>query len=315
MADNLPVDPGVPSDLSVPAMILPPGAQARIGAPVVASGNNVPRPMTLQNSSFTPYTPVEYQRQEAPPEMAPEMTQRQRLADFFFGMANSQSPSFFGAIGQAGQALSAADRQRATAAREDRRTQVEENYRAAQIAVENAKLAQEREPTPANIARLATAQAQVDSARAALIRAQREPTSDPGRMVIPNSEFVSDGRVYQRTQTGQTVPVMGANNQPMTEEQYGRISNRARIPQIEDTRRRAAESRYIESVRANPIAAGTMTPEQIYERAAEEGERAVIAFRRTLSPSLGGSGEAPGTRPSGGGNVPAYDPLTLQRTN
>ena len=307
MAENFPMAPR-DEELPLPP-IPPPNMLPRVGAPVVASGNNAPRPTTLQAMPMTPYTPVEYQRQAPTERASPEELDRQRLSDFFFGMANSQSPSFFGAIGQAGQALSAADRQRATETRANRTAQAEENYRAAQIELQNRQLAAQADPnSPRNIIELAKAQADLDTARARLIQAQRpERTNDPGRVVIPNSEFVSDGLVYQRTQTGQTVPVMGANNQPMTEEQYGRISNRARIPQIEDARRRAAESRFIDSVRANPPASMTMTPEQISAGAAEAGERAVIDFRRTLSPSLGGSGEAPGTRPGSNAPTTRYD--------
>ncbi len=231
MADNLPVDPGVPSDLSVPAMILPPGAQARIGAPVVASGNNVPRPMTLQNSSFTPYTPVEYQRQEAPPEMAPEMTQRQRLADFFFGMANSQSPSFFGAIGQAGQALSAADRQRATETRANRTAQAEENYRAAQIALQNRQLAAQADPNhPRTIIELAKAQADVDSARARLIAAQRPPQAPQAQTTLVET---SAGPAILNMQTNTLSPLPAGVITPQMQQRrdalIGRITNEAAV--------------------------------------------------------------------------------------
>lgn len=223
MADNLPVDPA--------PMILPPGAQSSVGAPVVASGNNVPRPTTLQATPMAPYQPVEYQRQSAMPAADPDETQRQRLADFFFSMAGSQSPSFFGAIGQAGQALSAADRQRRTEAREDRRSQAEENFRAAQIAVDNAKIALERDPnSPANIARLATAQAQLTSAEASLINARRGPQAPQAQTTLVET---STGPAILNMQTNTLSPLpAGVITQQMQQRRdalIGRITNEAAV--------------------------------------------------------------------------------------
>jgi hypothetical protein len=300
VAENLPVDPGVPSDFSVPAMILPPGAQARVGAPVVASGNNAPRPMTLQNSSFTPYTPVEYQRQEAPPEMAPEMTQRQRLADFFFGLANSQSPSFFGAIGQAGQALSAGDRQRATAAREDRRAQAEENFRAAQIAVENAKLAQEREPTPANIARLATAQAQLTSAEASLINARRGPQAPQAQTTLVET---SAGPAILNMQTNTLSPLPAGVITPQMQQRrdalIGRITNEAAV-----LGERAYESA------SRDITLSQAQRNEIRQTAVRQHMENNRALLERLGAPL-----PPAPAPGGGGNVRTFDPTGTRELN
>ena len=302
MAENLPVDPGVPSDFSVPAMILPPGAQARVGAPVVASGNNAPRPTTLQGSSFTPYAPVEYQRQEAPPEMAPEMTQRQRLADFFFGMANSQSPSFFGAIGQAGQALSAGDRQRATEARANRAAQAEENYRAAQIAVENAKLALEQNPdSPANVARLATAEAQRTSARAALINAQRGPQAPQDQTVLVETT-AGPGILNMRTNTITSLPA-GTITPQMQQRRDAQING------IQTLAARQGENavQAAQTVARNAMPPRTLTPDEEATTYRTAYDR-VITQNRPMLERLGAPlpAAAPAA-PAGGGNVRTFD--------
>lgn len=59
---------------------------------------------------------------------------RESLMNFFFSMAASRNPSFFGQLGEAGQALAQADRAARTEARQERQLDVEAAYRAAQEA-------------------------------------------------------------------------------------------------------------------------------------------------------------------------------------
>jgi hypothetical protein len=72
---------------------------------------------------------------------------REALMNFFFSMAASRNPSFFGQLGEAGQALSQADRTARAEALQERRLDVEAAYRAAQEAREARRLANEEDPT------------------------------------------------------------------------------------------------------------------------------------------------------------------------
>jgi hypothetical protein len=67
--------------------------------------------------------------------------------NFFFSMAASRNPSFFGQLGEAGQALSQADRTARAEALQERRLDVEAAYRAAQESREARRLASEEDPT------------------------------------------------------------------------------------------------------------------------------------------------------------------------
>jgi hypothetical protein len=287
MAENFPMAPQDSEEPLPLPPIPPPSMLSRVGAPVVASGNVVPRPTTLQNTPMAPYQPVEYQRQAAPAAADPDETQRQRLADFFFGMANSQSPSFFGAIGQAGQALSAGDRQRATEVRESRRAQAEENYRAAQIAVDNAKIALERDPnSPANLARAAQARAQEVTARAALARASQADREPQGQTALVETPA---GPAVLNLQNNTLRPLPEGVITPQMQQ---------RRDALEQQRRTAAENLYRQSLALNPTASMTMTPDQIAANAAAFGERAVLEFRRSLSQGRNPSEQAPGATSS-----------------
>lgn len=72
---------------------------------------------------------------------------REALMNFFFSMAASRNPSFFGQLGEAGQALSQADRTARAEALQERRLDVEAAYRAAQESREARRLASEEDPT------------------------------------------------------------------------------------------------------------------------------------------------------------------------
>ena len=207
-----------PPGLSVPA-------RPRVGAPVVASGNAAP-PAGPPPSA--PFQPVAFERTPPGQEADPEMVQRSRLSDFFFGMANSQSPSFFGAIGAGGQAMNAADRQRRSEGRDDRRLSAEENYRAAQIETQNAQLALEANPeSPANLARAAAARAQEMTARAHMMTAQRGPQAQTALVE-------SEGPDGQRTpgilnmQTGQISPLPSGVITPQAQQRQDELFRRIR---------------------------------------------------------------------------------------
>lgn len=260
--------------------------------------------MTLQNSSFTPYTPVEYQRQEAPPEMAPEMTQRQRLADFFFGMANSQSPSFFGAIGQAGQALSAGDRQRATETRANRTAQAEENYRAAQIALQNRQLAAQADPNhPRTIIELAKAQADVDSARARLIAAQRPPQAPQDQTVLVETS-AGPAVLNMRTNTLSPLPA-GVITQQMQQRRDTLIQT---INQNANTHARQGLA---DAQRTNPtLGLDENARNREYQRLYDN----YMLTQRPLLERLGAP-LPPAPAPGGGGNVRTFDPTGTRELN
>lgn len=100
---------------------------------------------------------------------------RDALTNFFFSMAASRNPSFFGQLGEAGQALTRTQAEARTAARQERQVDVEAAYRAAQEARQAAEVEWARDPqNPLNIARLAAARSDEVRARAALASAGRE---------------------------------------------------------------------------------------------------------------------------------------------
>ncbi len=305
MAENFPMAPRDTGEVAGPTpIILPPGAQSRVGAPVVASGNNAPRPTTLQATPMAPYVPVEYQRQAPTERASPEELDRQRLSDFFFGMANSQSPSFFGAIGQAGQALSAADRQRDTAAREDRRTQAEENYRSAQIAVQNAQIALERDPnSPANIARLATAQAQLTSAEASLINARRGPQAPQAQTTLVET---SAGPAVLNMQTNTLSPLPAGVITPQMQQRRDTL-----IQTINQNANTHARQGLADAQRTNPtLGLDENARNREYQRLYDN----YMLTQRPLLERLGAP-LPPAPAPGGGGNVRTFDPTGTRELN
>lgn len=100
---------------------------------------------------------------------------RDALSNFFFSMAASRNPSFFGQLGEAGQTFSTAARQARQDARQERQVDVEAAYRAASEARQAAEADWARDQrNPLNIARLAAARSDEIRARAALASAGRE---------------------------------------------------------------------------------------------------------------------------------------------
>ena len=133
---------------------------------------------------------------------------RESLMNFFFSMAASRNPSFFGQLGEAGQALAQADRAARTEARQERQLDVEAAYRAAAEARQLREAAAMEDPsTPRG--RLLNAQAAQAEATAAYYA--RRPAGEGGsqRAISRGSPqvLVRDGQViYFYPNTGESVP-------------------------------------------------------------------------------------------------------------
>jgi hypothetical protein len=134
---------------------------------------------------------------------------RESLMNFFFSMAASRNPSFFGQLGEAGQALAQADRAARTEARQERQLDVEAAYRAAAEARQLREAAAMEDPsTPRG--RLLNAQAAQAEATAAYYA--RRPAGEGGgsqRAISRGAPqvLVRDGQViYFYPNTGESVP-------------------------------------------------------------------------------------------------------------
>ena len=90
---------------------------------------------------------------------------REALMNFFFSMAASRNPSFFGQLGEAGQALSQADRGFRTEARQQQQADTEQEYRRAIVDNQRAEMEFQRDPNnPINQLRMAQTQASLADA-------------------------------------------------------------------------------------------------------------------------------------------------------
>jgi len=131
---------------------------------------------------------------------------RESLMNFFFSMAASRNPSFFGQLGEAGQALAQADRAARTEARQERQLDVEAAYRAAAEARQLREAAAMEDPsTPRG--RLLNAQAAQAEATAAYYA--RRPAGEGGSQrgsFVQMQETLPDGTrrtVWYNPTTGQ----------------------------------------------------------------------------------------------------------------
>lgn len=166
--------PPADADLPVPPPQMAPPPAARPGPATPAEAAAAPSPTMPQGEADALARLRELVgNQEGRPSQG-ELA-RDALSNFFFSMAASRNPSFFGQLGEAGQTFSTAARQARQDARQERQVDVEAAYRAASEARQAAEADWARDPrNPLNIARLAAARSDEVRARAALASAGRE---------------------------------------------------------------------------------------------------------------------------------------------
>lgn len=124
--------------------------------------------------------------------------------NFFFSMAASRNPSFFGQLGEAGQQLARADAAARAEALQERRLDIEAGYRASQEERQLRELQQYEDP---NSLRGRYIQAQIEELNARRDRAARDsgtPT-DP----VVGRERDDQGRLYNIYRSGRVTLVGG----------------------------------------------------------------------------------------------------------
>lgn len=142
-----------------------------------------------------------------PPAVNPDDAFNQRLMSFGAAMAQSNSPSFFAQLGAGFGAVQNADRQDRREATQNREIDVMEEYRRAQIAVQEAQLAAEQDPSsPRNQLLLAQARSSEIQARAALANAGRGD-----RVRVVSQQRDAEGNLYNVYDNGTVDRVGGAN--------------------------------------------------------------------------------------------------------
>lgn len=120
---------------------------------------------------------------------------RENLMNFFFSMAASRNPSFFGQLGEAGQQFARADAASRAEALQERRLDIEAGFRAAQEERQLRELQQYEDP---NSLRGRYIQAQIDELNARRDRAGRDEGLGQG---IPGELGGRQGIYYPRSDT------------------------------------------------------------------------------------------------------------------
>lgn len=172
---------------------------------------------------------------------SPEDRGRESLMNFFFSMAASRNPSFFGQLGEAGQALAQADRAARTEARQERQLDVEAAYRAAQEARQlREQLAQE---DPNSI------QGRFMQARINNLEAQSRYYLQRGSGESSRERLGTGYEVEDPTSGRQGVAYMGANGQPVVRWLPENL-RRAQTPQQQAADQQRRAQNYLAAERA-----------------------------------------------------------------
>jgi hypothetical protein len=218
---------------------------------------------------------------------------RENLMNFFFSMAASRNPSFFGQLGEAGQQLARADAAARAEALQERRLDIEAGYRASQEERQLRELLRDEDP---NSPRARLIEAQIANLRASAARAGREGTSSR----LTGQYTGDDGIVRGMNRQGRLEPYRTETNEPFRRRETDPATSANWMQAYNESMRNSAPLRGI------PETAQEREARQ--QQAIADANAAVAALRGTLRPNLPGSQQqqqqqAP-TRPSG---VTRYD--------
>lgn len=212
---------------------------------------------------------------------------RENLMNFFFSMAASRNPSFFGQLGEAGQQLARADAAARAEALQERRLDIEAGYRAMQAENQLRELQQYENP---GSPRYRLIEAQIANLRASAARAASEGASNR----LTGSFIGDDGIVRGMNRQGQLEPYRTETGEPFRRRENDPATSANWMQAYNESMRNSAPLRGI------PETAQEREARQ--QQAITDANAAVAALRGTLRPNLPGSQQqqqqAP-TRPSG----------------